>query len=339
MKIALFWDSAINIDSYYVKDGEAFSYWTDKPFTFHHSISSKCFPVIHNYQWFGETGTFLNLSEWVDRDLDFPDLDVDLIFYACERQGLDNATWDDYSIERLKRRYPNAKIIGSLKEVNVKPERVQNRLKFLKSCDDLHSENPKNEETKKVFSVIEDYTGMKIKFFKQPQNINYYYENFYSDEKINGIYAYMPNPIHRRGRTYEFANYIGDKYNLPVKTKPLNSGQDFDHLGHKEFIELWSPYFYHFNLDPTTIHPGTQVVQVAMVGSINIGGLNQHHHIYYPETATIDEVVLEKKIVEYINNPEKRFEVIENAWKKVNELNSLAVIKKHIEECWGKIND
>ena len=27
---------------------------------------------------------------------------------------------------------------------------------------------------------------MKIKFFKQPQNINYYYENFYSDEKING---------------------------------------------------------------------------------------------------------------------------------------------------------
>ena len=53
MKVAVFWDSAINIDSYYVKDGEAFSYWTDKPFTFHHSISSKCFPVIHNYQWFG----------------------------------------------------------------------------------------------------------------------------------------------------------------------------------------------------------------------------------------------------------------------------------------------
>ena len=41
MKVAVFWDSAINIDSYYVKDGEAYSYWTDKPYNFHHSISSK----------------------------------------------------------------------------------------------------------------------------------------------------------------------------------------------------------------------------------------------------------------------------------------------------------
>jgi len=188
VKVAVFWDSAINIDSYYVKGDEAYSYWTDKPFTFHHSMSSKCFPVIHNYQWFGKGSSFLALNDWVDRGLDFPDLDVDLIFYACERQGLDDSTWDSYSVERLRKRYPNAKIIGSLKEVNVKPERVQNRLKFLKSCDDLHSESPKNEETMKVFGPIEEHTGMKIKFFKQPQNIDYYYENFYSDEKINGIY-------------------------------------------------------------------------------------------------------------------------------------------------------
>ena len=31
-----------------------------------------------------------------------------------------------------------------------------------------------------------------------------------------------------------------------------------------------------------------------MVGSINIGGLNEHHHIYYPEMNDIDEEVLEK---------------------------------------------
>ena len=67
MKVAVFWDSAINIDSYYVKDNTAYSYWTDKPFTFHHSISSKCFPYIHNYQWFGEGSSFLALNDWVDR--------------------------------------------------------------------------------------------------------------------------------------------------------------------------------------------------------------------------------------------------------------------------------
>ena len=137
MKVAVFWDSAINIDSYYVKDGEAYSYWTDKPYNFHHSISSKCFPVIHNYQWFGEGSSFLALSDWVDKGLEFPKLDVDLIFYACERQGLDDSTYDDYSVEKIRKSYPNAKIIGSLKEVNVKPHRVQNRYRFLKSCDDL----------------------------------------------------------------------------------------------------------------------------------------------------------------------------------------------------------
>ena len=114
-------------------------------------MSSKCFPVIHNYQWFGKGSSFLNLGEWVDRGIDFPDLDVDLIFYACERQGLDDNSWDNYSVERLRSKYPKAKIIGSLKEVNVKPHRIQNRYRFLKSCDDLHSESPKNKETMKVF--------------------------------------------------------------------------------------------------------------------------------------------------------------------------------------------
>ena len=73
-----------------------------------------------------------------------------------------------------------------------------------------------------------------------------------------------------------------------------------------------------------------------MVGSINIGGLNEHHSIYYPETATIDEDVLEKRMVEYMNNPQKRFEVIQHAWEKLNEHNSFMAIKNHIKKCWGE---
>ena len=74
-----------------------------------------------------------------------------------------------------------------------------------------------------------------------------------------------------------------------------------------------------------------------MVGSINIGGLNHHHQIYYPETATIDEDILEKKMVEYINNPKKRFDVIKNAWEKVNQLNSFTAIQNHMQQCWGNV--
>ena len=36
-----------------------------------------------------------------------------------------------------------------------------------------------------------------------------------------------------------------------------------------------------------------------------------------------------------MNNPEKRFEVIQHAWEKVNELNSFKSIQNHIKQCWG----
>ena len=94
---------------------------------------------------------------------------------------------------------------------------------------------------------------------------------------------------------------------------------------------MWSPYLYNFNLDPVPIHPGGQCIQVASVGSINIGGLNEAHHILYPETATCDEKILEDRFVEYLNNPTKRFEVIQNAWNKLNETYSFSNVKSQLE--------
>ena len=44
------------------------------------------------------------------------------------------------------------------------------------------------------------------------------YDNFYSNEKEKSIYAYIPNPIERRGNTYKFADYISKKYNCIVVT-------------------------------------------------------------------------------------------------------------------------
>jgi len=147
----------------------------------------------------------------------------------------------------------------------------------------------------------------------------------------------LPNPLHRRGRTYDFAKYIGDKYNIPVKYKPLSTGQKFDYMSQKDFVKMWSPYLYNFNLDPIPIHPGGQCIQVASVGSINIGGLNEAHHILYPETATCDEKILEDRFVEYLNNPTKRFEVIQNAWNKLNEIYSFSNVKSQLEMVYKKI--
>ena len=39
MKIGLFWDGAINIKSYYVKNGTAYDLETNQPYMYHHTVS------------------------------------------------------------------------------------------------------------------------------------------------------------------------------------------------------------------------------------------------------------------------------------------------------------
>ena len=61
------------------------------------------------------------------------------------------------------------------------------------------------------FIKIENITGRKINFTNQPVNIQYLFDNFYSNEKENSIYAYLPAPLHRRGKTYDFDKHVGQK--------------------------------------------------------------------------------------------------------------------------------
>ena len=335
MKTAIFWDGAIGVSSYYVKNKTAYSFWDHTPYSYHHSISPSCFMNTHNWNFLWDTGYFLNLNEFVEKEIDFPSLDLDVIFYACERGGIRNETKHLYSTERLRKKYPNAKIVAYLKEVHVKPEYLPNRIDFLKSCDAVHIEAVDTMRDLPEYKELENHLGIKFNYSSQPINIDYYYDNFYSNEKIKGIYAYLPNPMHRRGETYRFAEYISIKYNLPVKYKPLVEGQKFDYVKQEDFIKMWTPYLFHFNLDPIPWHPGGQVAQVAAVGSINIGGHNESHHILYPETATCDTNILEQKIIEYLDTPKKLHSTIQNAWNNLNKTYSFNTVKKQLEDLYG----
>lgn len=330
MKIGLFWDMAIGINSYYVKNGCAYKFIDNNPFTYHHSLSSKCFSATHNYPFLWDNGCFVNISEWDE----LPDYDLDVIFYANERAGLINETKSKYSVEKLKQKYKNVKVVGYLKEVYVKEGREENRIDFLKSCDFIHAEATSTMKTLPEFLSIQEKVGKKLNFTNQPINIKYIFENYYTENKEKCIYAYLPNPIYRRGETYAFANYLGKKYNIPVKTKPLEKNQKFDHMSQHDFVKLWSPNLFHFNLDPSPIHPGGQCCQVANVGSINFGGLNESHEILYPTTSGNNFEYLENKFVELLNNEQKQFEVIKYAWEKLNQIYSFNTVKSQIESLY-----
>tara|TARA_R100000008_G_scaffold79120_1_gene60626 strand:- start:631 stop:1671 length:1041 start_codon:yes stop_codon:yes gene_type:complete len=346
MKFAIFIDTCL-IKSYYIKDKKAYGYHDNKPYTFWHAISSECFTATWHAPFLFDEGYFINLQEWDLNNL--PDLDLDLIFYANEKCGLDDENRDKYRVDKLRKKYPNAKILGWIKEIWTQPNgypicpydfnvpRHRNRIEHLNECDGIVTTGVDNLKSIEVYNYMQEHLDKKIQFVTLPLFVDYFYDNLYSNEKSLSIFGYLPNPIHRRSNTYEFASYIGEKYNIPVKFKPLNPGQKFDYLSLKDFINLWSPSLFHFNLDPMDCQPGQQALLVGGVGSINIGGMNESHQVLFPETATCDLKILEDKFVQYLEDENKRFEVIEYAWNKINELYHPSVFVKQVENIFNTI--
>ncbi len=340
MKIGFVWDTTIALKSFYVKNKTAYSYEDNKPYFFHHGVDPNCFLAGYNYAWLGDGGSFINLNEWEDKKL--PDEDFDLILYSNERIGLDDDRYHLYHPQRLRDQYPNAKIVGNVKE-NYDSDRnhevrKRNKIKFYKECDAITAAGVgKDIQSFEWYTKIEKETGMKFNWISVPINIDYFYEHFYSNEKNKCIYAYLPNPLHRRGTTYKFAESMGKKYNIPVKYKPLQSGQKFDYLSQKEFINLWKDCLFHFNLDPMYEQPGIQGMQVAAVGSLNIGGHNDTHRVLFPNTATTNEEVLEERFAKYLEDTNTIVEDLSYAWEKLNEYHSFSAVEKSLQELVERI--
>ena len=146
MKFALFLDTC-TIKSYYVKDGKAYGYHDDKPYTFWHALSPECFTATWGAPFLFDEGHFISWDEWDE----LPDLDLDLIFYANEKIGLDDENRDKYRVDNLRKKYPNAKIVGWMKEMWLRMPgdgypiypydfnipRHRNRIEHLKECDGM----------------------------------------------------------------------------------------------------------------------------------------------------------------------------------------------------------
>jgi hypothetical protein len=340
MKLAEIWDHTGVLESFYVKDNTAISFKTNKPYMYKHSISTQCFLQGPVYPFLWDGSYFLNLRDW-DGDPPY-DPDVDLVLYVNEKVGLQNEFYEKYTVDKIRRKFPNAVIVGQVKEIPpafnaghlARVEKPGNRIKFFNDCDFINIPAPPLGSYHKTpyFDELKKELNKNPVCTPGPINIDYVFKHYYSNEKNNSIFSYMPHTHHRRGTTADFASYIGNKYGLPVYYKSIQEGQQFDYLSSHDFMKLWNPHLYHFNLDPTDTQPGQQCKQVANVGSINIGGLNDSHKILFPETATCDWNKLEEVFVKYFENEDERFKAIEYAWKKLNETFSFDVVRKKLKK-------
>ena len=120
--------------SYYIKDKKGYDF-NDIPYDFNVSIGNEFYISIWNYPSLYD-GYFINWAEWGD---DLPDLELDLIFLSIEKM-LSNPK---YSVDVIRKKYPNAKIVGLIKELwigtpyDYQHQKHKDRVKFLNECDSV----------------------------------------------------------------------------------------------------------------------------------------------------------------------------------------------------------
>tara|TARA_R110002012_G_scaffold272708_1_gene458333 strand:- start:890 stop:1927 length:1038 start_codon:yes stop_codon:yes gene_type:complete len=332
MKFAFIIDS-MSYNSYYVKNNTAYNLKTHKPyFDSLVSINANCWNNSMNYPWLFD-GHYIN---WKEYEYKLPDLDLDVIFLTIERCLTREAEHPWIDINNIRKKYPNAKIVGYMKEVwmggafDYNDPRHQARIKFLNQCDVVAHNRPViNGRTGSSITDISSEIKVPMYFIAQPHNISYYYKHFGGDKDL-AIYAYEPHRMQSKSITGKFAEYIGKKYNIPVvyKTRPTDGGF---HTPLHDFVSEWSKCAFHFNLDPIEYYPGNQCTQVASTGCINIGGINDNHHILFPQTSTCDTDILEKMFVTYLNNETARHNAIQYAWQQLHAMFSFDAVRTQIE--------
>ena len=328
MKFALIIDAVWNIESYYVKDNVAYNWWTDKPYSYNHSVDETCYLNTWNYPWLFEDGCFLNWYEFKDKGL--PNAEYDVIFLVLERSLCRESDFPYAKVENIRNQYPNAKVVGFIKEMwmgdpyNYDHPKQVARKEFLSYCDAVVTNRPWISE------YLEKLNDSKpFHYIAQPHNIGYFYPVF-SGDKDRALWAYLPNPSDRRSDTYDFAKYLCDKYDVEFRYKPLTEGQAFDYMPLKEFVQKWSSCLFHLNMDPITYFPGNQITQVISTGTIHLGGLNDNHRLLTSDAATNDRDTLEDIFKRCLEDKVFRDKQIVKAWTVLNKHFSFNVVRDQI---------
>ena len=311
------------VKSFYVKDKRAYEMKTNEPYIRNQSIGNACFMSIFEYPFLSD-GYYITWDEWEE----LPDLEVDVVLLSIEKRvGV-------YNTEQVRKKYPNALIVGVLKELAAN---YRNRVEFFKTCDKYVL--PIID--KKLHDFYSRDVGVESKFLAQPYDISFLHDKYYLEDRDDSIFSYIvPGEFvrfeygdeiqqgSRRGDTEIFANNMGSKFNLPVireETKFESPTQWHD------FLEILSKHSFCFNLDPIQ-STGQQAVQSAALGVINIGGNNDVQRFLYPSLSGTDLNYLEDKFSELVGDVSKRVEVMQYAFDKAVETYSLDSVYKQIKK-------
>ena len=320
----------------YLRDGTPF---TNPTFSFD-SKPGGAFLFNWQYPFMFDEGYFINWNEFLKECKELPDVDFDVIFLSVYKN------YTDCTVEKLRKKYPNARIAGYIKELwqpgqdffTFDHPGYLNHINFLKTCDAVVLYSVELG----VFRYMQEQDGTEFSIVTMPIDVDYVYNNFYKSERELSLFCYLPAIHNRRSNTEEFSRYICNKYNLKFvdrdveawRTQGQNNPKEFNL---KDFVDMWSSAVFHVNLDPDCNMPGSQAMQCAALGVINVGGLNCSHRLLWPETATNNPTVLESRIRDYLQHPEKINKAVDYAHETVRRYHDTKSVIEQIKNIkWSR---
>jgi hypothetical protein len=313
MKFALILEDSIQ-RSFQVRNKCAYRYGTDIIYEWHSSIKiddtmTSMGPFAYPFIFEGD---YLNWNELET----LPDNDYDIIFCAVEK-------WPDrFNVEKIRKAYPNALIVGTIKELYFIKD-YETRIKFFNDCDIICV--PYKESFATCFPNIHDDVNKPIHWLPQGYDIDFLYKNFYNENRTESIFSYIAPHPPRRYCTEQFADALSKKYNIPIVRQEV----PYTGIGCPQwfnFLELFKKFTFCINLDPEPQF-GQQGVQSAILGVINIGGVNDSHFNLHPNTAHNDVEKLDNEFARYLEDLDYRNMQIENSFRKAEEIYSFKAVR------------
>lgn len=311
MKFALILESSLQ-KSFSVRDKCAYKLGTNQIYDWHSSIRVNdemttmgpfAYPFIFE-------GDYLN---WAELET-LPPNGYDVIFCALEKHP------DKYSVSQIRKAYPNAIIVGTVKELYFIKD-YKTRIDFFNQCDYICV--PYKDSWHSMFPDIKKHVNKPIHWLPQGYDVDFLYKNFYQEERTESFFSYIAPHPPRRANTEQYTNFLSQNFNIPLIRKNLT--QAYDNQWH-DFISLFSKSTFCINLDPEPQF-GQQGVQCAILGVINIGGVNDSHFNLWPDTCHNNLDELTRFVAHCLDNPEYRFTIMKDAFEKVSKIYSFEAVK------------
>jgi len=303
MNFAMIIDGCLQT-SYYVKDKKSYKFNTDEPYQHHHSIGNECHLGLWGYPFLFD-GYFLNWTEFEE----LPTLDLDLILVAIEKKP------NLYNVSMLRQKYPNATIVGFVKESHWIHSSIEQRISFFKDCDFVtYPWNIKYDIEGGINGIgtLSEACGKKVSYLPYPHDIEYLYKKYYTQYRDKKILAYKATDD--RGQSTNFTSKMGEKYGFDVY-QHIVKWTGPGHQQWEEFLSGINSAMYCFNLSDR-VYGGTMGVQCAALGILNVGGIEDSHKLLWSDTYTNEETILEHEFLYTIVNQSRYNDVIENAYNK-----------------------